>query len=674
VISSRCEPAPPQSAAGAAAAHECGCTEAEGPGDAGPCADVLPDVAARRMGRPLTYRIPERLRGVVRVGVCALVPLGRRTARGFVVAVGRCPGAGLPALREILDVPDATPLFSEELLAVAREVADESLSALIDTVRCLAPPEVVRPTRTRRAHTVEVAEQDVVRDQARATAEVDPPVLLWGDMEARRRWIVGAVARMAGSGRQTIVAVPQIAQAPDLVARLEALPGVRVAAFHSDLPPGRRRAVWREIRRGAADVVVGTRSALWAPLPRLGLIIVDDEHDPSYKAGAAPRCHARTVALHRGRIEAVEVVLATQTPSVEAYAAAREGRMRCVRLAAAGPAARVVVADVRREHGAGQRRGGVLSQPLIDAIRRHLRGGGRVVLFVNRVGYARVVVCRECGFAVRCSRCEVPMSYNRDAGRVQCRVCGQTAPAPDVCPRCGGVALWWAGAGTARVEEVARRVFPTLRTARVDRETARAFGRVAAEFASGRLRLVVGTQLVLRARRLRPSLIGVVDADAALYLPDFRAAERALQRLRAVISLAGGPPDPEVVVQTHVPEHPVIAALRTGEDERVYEGELRIRRDLGYPPYVPMACLIASSRDRDAAVALADLAAAAARARGVEVLGLASEASGPRFHVQCVLRSPDAAALRAAARDALAAAASSRAGRLVADMDPQEMP
>ncbi len=703
------------------------------------CAEVLLDLSSRIADHPLTYRIPPALRGPVRPGVRVLVPLGRRIAQGFVLAVHPCGEAGMRALREILDVPDPAPLFSEALLALARTVAEESLATLLDAVRCLVPDRHgARRTASalRRDHQVAVLGQDAgaarrpgrrqqamlaalraapdgvpIADLVRAGGRAplrrliatgavrlvdappapgadrgrpddgqagdarpaaEPPTLLWGAAEARGPWVADAIAATVRSGRQALVTVPEIARVPEVVARVGEIAGLRAAAFHSDLSPSRRRALWADIRAGAVDVVVGTRSALWAPLDRLGLIVVEDEHDPSYKPDAAPRCHARAVALARGRIDGARVVLGTQTPSVEAYAACAGGRMRCVRLAPAGPAVRVTVVDMKAERQA--RRGGVLAQPLIEAIRRHLRAGGRVALFVNRVGYARVLLCRECGFVLRCPRCGVPMPYDRGAGAVRCRVCGHTAPAPDLCPRCRGVALWWIGAGTARVEEVVRRVFPALRTARLDRETAPAFGAVAEAFAAGRVRLLVGTQLLLRARRLRPSLVGVIDADAALYLPDFRAAERAFQQLRAVVSLAGGPPDPEAVVQTRAPEHPVLTALRTGEDERVYESELRIRREIGYPPYAALACLVASSRDREAAGALAARAAAIARAHGVEVLGPAPAPGGAaRFRVQCVLRAPGAEAVRAAAREALARAAPPRGSRLIADVDAPEV-
>ena len=425
------------------------------------------------------------------------------------------------------------------------------------------------------------------------------PVLLWGDAEARAAWIVEAVRESVAAGRQAIVTVPEVELAGALAARMRTAVGDRVALFHSELAPAVHREAWTQIRDGGVDVVCGTRSALFAPLARLGLIVVDDEQDRSYKADASPRYLGRAVAVRRGALESAEVVLGSAAPSVETYAAADADEMRTVRVASAARP-RVTIVDMRREHEEG--RPGTLSQPLIDAMRRHLRAGGRVALFINRVGYARVLMCQECGHVVRCPRCLVPMPFDREADTIRCRVCGRTGAAPQVCPRCKGVSLRWLGAGTKRIEEVVARVFPEYRLARVDRETAGDFDRIAREFAAGRLRLLVGTQLLARGRRLRPSLVGVVDADVPLYRPDFRAAERAFQQLRAVMGLAEGAPAPDAVVQTRAPEHLVLEAIRTGADDAFYRDELRARREFGYPPFASLARVVASGRDPAEAV------------------------------------------------------------------------
>ncbi len=660
--------------------------------DLGCCAEVLPDLPTRIADGTLTYRIPEALRGAVRVGIRVLVPLGPRTARGIVLEIHPCAEVVGRTIREILEILDPEPLVSPHLLALASWVADETLSTLQEAVRCLIPSEITRlRTPSRRPvtpgafRTAEAARPSAPpipgRDRAMhaisGIGSDERPTLVWGDAEARLSWIVEAAAAAVGRGVQTLVVVPEIARAPSLVERLRAVVGDQVAAFHSGLSPRHRATLWKQIRAGELDVLVGTRSALFAPLDRVGLIVVDEEQDPSFKAEAAPRYHGREVALHRGRLEGARVVLGSPTPSLESYAAALSGDLSCLRLPPAGPEARVTVVDMRTANPKGPtRRPALLSAPLVEAIRRHLRAGGRVVLFVNRVGYARVLLCQECGYAVRCPRCEVAMPYDRQSGTLHCRVCGHGARAPEVCPRCKGVALRWVGPGTKRVEEVVRRVFPALGIARVDRETASLFPAIAGAFAAGRVRLVIGTQLLLRARQLRPSLVGVIDADHPLHLPDFRATERAFQLLRAVVSLAGAPPGPEAVVQTRVPDHPAIVALQADRDEDLYRGELEVRREFGYPPFTHLARLVAGSPDRSAAHALAERAAAAAREQGVEVLGPAPARGGERsgrFHVQVLLRSPERQAVRTAAREALAAAVRPRSARLWVEIDPQEL-
>jgi len=713
------------------------------------CAQVLLDRAAGIADRPLTYRVPPALAHRAAVGVRALVPLGSRTATGLILSLGPCAAADdggasrTPTeVRDLLDIPEPLPLFSPALLRLARRVAEETLSTLLDAVRCLVPPELLRrpPTAPRAERRIvrvqEYAARGVGRRQravlerlgaapggvplgdlvrtgdgpavrrlmrlgavrvdagAHGAAEPDrppptpgahhgvggiprdpagetvapPPVLLWGAPEARVRWITDAVHRAVARGGQALVIAPAVELAEHMARALSGPHGPRVVAYHSALRASARREVWRRLLAQDADVVCGTRSALFAPLARVRLVVVDDEQDPSYKADRAPRYHARQVALERGALEPAQVVLGASAPSLEAYAAAAANTLRLVRLDPRG-GPRIEIVDMRREHIRG--RSGVLSPPLVGAVRRHLRAGGRVALFVNRVGYARVLVCGECGTIIRCRHCLVPVPFDRETGTVRCHLCGRVEAAPGVCPRCKGVALRWAGPGTKRVEEVVAKVFPEFRLARVDRETAAGFDRVAGEFAAGRLRLVVGTQLLLRGRRLRPSLVGVIDADAPLYRPDFRAAERAFQQLSAMTTLAGA----EAVVQSRIPDHPVLRAIGAARPQPWYDEELRARREFGYPPYTHLARVTASAADAAAAASLAERAAAAARSAGVEVLGPAAAPPGAhRARVQCLLRAEARDVLRAAALSAARAGPRRRTGgRIIVEMDPEEI-
>ena len=706
-------------------------------GEAGACIEVLLDLPARRADRRLTYRVPDPLRPAVHLGTRVRVPLGPGLAYGFVLGFPPCDAVAGREIRAIEAIATSSPVFSPEMLDLARWVADQTVSSLLEAVHCLLPPEIIRPRGEHRAPRVAVLGAEprvarrvgvrqarilavlqsggevpvdelvrtggrpalrrlvargavVVKDRAptspaapvrfaQPSAGREPPsphrpTLLWGDAEGRRGWILDATTRAVGSGGGVLITVPEIALVPDLRDRAREALGDRVVELHSGMPERERRAAWGRIVDGQIDAVVGTRSALFAPIERLRLIVVDEEQDPAYKADAAPRYHGREVALRRGAISGARVVLGSPAPSVETYAAVAAGRMACVRLGPTVPPPRVTLIDMRAERRRGQQ--GFVSHGLLSAIRRHLRSGGRVALFVNRVGYARILLCQECGRAVRCPRCDVPMPYDGERRSISCRICGQTAPAPAVCPRCGGVGLRWLGAGTERIEEVIGRIFPDRRIARLDRETAPQYGRVVEEFRSGRTRIVVGTQLMLRARRLHPSLIGVLDADLPLHLPDFRAGERALQQLRAVVALAAGAPGAEAVIQTRVPDHRALAALATGDDEALYREELEVRRQFGYPPYTVLARLVASSADREIASGLAQRAAEIARGCGVAVLGPAPARGAARaaFRYQCLLKAADGEAVRAAARAALAGASAGKHGRLTVEIDPLETP
>jgi primosomal protein N' (replication factor Y) len=711
------------------------------------CAEVLLDLPARRVDRRLAYRIPASLEPEVRVGSVVSVPLGSRTARGFVIAVGAPPPSVRP-LREILAVA-GPPLFSASMLGLARDVAEHTLSTLLEAVHCLAPPAAFRPRRPRPAPAVAAlaangaapvrpgARQarilDVLRAQgavpvdellrnggrpalrrlvargvvvlrpahipgppasvsppaaspppgsvpspasappacAPPPAAAEPETCVWGGAGGRWPWIAEAVRAAVAGGGRALVIVPEIARVGAFARALAPEFARAVVTYHSGMTGAERQAAWARCAAQQAAVVIGTRSALFAPLRDVRLIAVDDEHDPAHQGDAAPRYHARDVAGRRARLDGARLVLASATPSVETYARVAANELACVRLAPETPR-RVRLVDMRGERARG--RYGLLAEPLVAAIRRHLRARGRVVLFVNRTGYARVLLCDECGAAVRCAACGVTMPYDAERRQVCCRLCGAAAPAPGTCPHCGGVRLRGLGPGTARVEEVVRRVFPALRVARLDRETAPAFSAVARDFEAGRLRLIVGTQILLRARDLRPSLVGVVDADLALHRPDFRGAERTLQQLRAVAALAAGVPEGEAIVQTRVPDHPAVRAVATGEDERAYRSELALRRALRYPPYAALARVVAAAAARDAAAGGAARVVAVARACGVEALGPApGRESGRRgvFRFQCLLRAGDEAALRAAARAAVADAARA-AAQLTVEINPQE--
>jgi primosomal protein N' (replication factor Y) len=485
-----------------------------------------------------------------------------------------------------------------------------------------------------------------------------------------------AAEAVAGGG-QVLVLVPEVSLAPQTVARFLGRFGERVAVLHSHLGEGERYDTWRGLRQGRYDILVGTRSAAFAPLGRLALVVVDEEHEGAFKQPQTPRYHAREVAVERARRVGAPVLLGSATPSAESLWLAKEGRWTYLHLSrrvADRPLPEVQVVDMRAEDPRS-----AFSRALQDALRAHLSRGDQVLLYVNRRGYAAFLVCRECGHVPRCGRCAVSLTFHLTNRTLRCHYCGRVVRAPSTCPGCGGVRLRPYGPGTQRVEEEVRVLFPGLSVARADRDTlARrgAHARLLDALRRGEVRVLVGTQVVGKGLDLpEVGLVGVVSADVALALPDFRAAERTLQQLVQVAGRAGRGDRPgRVVVQTYQPDHPAVRAAASHDVLGFYECEWEERRRLRYPPFVALARVqVQSPRELEAE---ATCRALAGRLEGVEVLGPAPAPLSPlrgrhRWHL--LVRDPQSESVRRALRSALARWRPPAGVRVAVDVDPMEM-
>ena len=450
-----------------------------------------------------------------------------------------------------------------------------------------------------------------------------------------------AIEATLDRGRQAIVLVPEIALTPQTVQRFASrFPG-RVAVLHSQLSLGERFDTWRRIRRGEVDIVIGPRSAVFAPLPRIGLVVVDEEHERSYKSQKRPYYHARDVALELGRQVGAVVILGSATPDVVTFSRARKGELRLLELprrilwrvepprktpgsqrpsgssALRPPEAMasrrpgiltqvreglfsaglppVQVVDMREELKAGHR--GIFSRALLKAMEESLDAGEQVILFLNRRGAATFVMCRDCGFVLKCRRCDVPLTYHAREKELVCHHCNRRYEIPSRCPACGSRRIRYFGLGTERVEREVQRIFPGVRTIRWDRDTTVgkfAHRLILEKFASRQADVLVGTQMIAKGLDLPyVTLVGVVSADTALHLPDPWAAERTFQLLaqvagRAGRSILGG----RVIIQTYTPEHYAIRMAARHDYEGFYERELNFRRAHGYPPYSRLARLL----------------------------------------------------------------------------------
>jgi len=554
----------------------------------------------------------------------------------------------LPELAARLGVEPAS------LLAPARRLAGIGAAALDWREVARAPL----------AHRMDVAaaRHDLAGEQRRAVDAIGalPPggeLLLEGVAAAGKTEVyLAATAEALDAGRTAIVLAPELSLVPQLADRVRAIVGDELAVLHSGLSPGERHDEWWRILRGEARVVVGTRSAVFAPLPDLGLIVIDEAHDGGYKSDRTPRYDARWVARRRAALAGARVVLGTATPDVVTLARVRGGLVERARLRErrVGSAPAVEVVDMRAELAEGHR--SIFSRALRDALGTLRSGSEQAILLLNRRGAATFVLCRDCGESLRCPDCDLPYVYHSVGEALRCHHCGRAAAAPDRCPACGSARIRYFGAGTQRVESELRALRPDLRVARLDSDALaarRAFEAIYDDFREGRTDVLVGTQLAAKGLDL-PSvtLAAVIAADVTLNLPDYLAPERTFQLLAQVAGRAGrGELPGRVLVQTYAPDHYAVRAAAQLDVDGFADEELPRRRLLGYPPATVLARLLVADPDRVRAESRAAAAAEAVALDGVEVHGpLAAYVPrrAGRWRLQVVLRAEGEPARRAA--------------------------
>ncbi len=501
-------------------------------------------------------------------------------------------------------------------------------------------------------------------------------------------------------GRSAIVLVPEIALTPQAVDRFRGAFGDNVAVLHSALSDGERTDAWRALRDGTRRIAVGARSALFAPLTNVGVIVVDEEHDASYKQAETPRYHAREASIVRARAEGAVVVLGSATPSLETWERAARGQIRRLSLplratGASLPAVSVVdLREVMREGVANRAPNapfdetlGVLSPPLVSAIRERLQRGEQSVLLLNRRGFSSFLECRDCGDVTTCPNCSIALTYHRVPESLVCHYCQHRAPVHTQCGACGGRAMSRRGLGTQQVERVVAELFPDARLARMDVDTTSgkwAHAGILDRVARGEVDILLGTQMIAKGLDFPDvTLVGVIDADVGLHLPDFRASERTFQLLSQVAGRAGrGKKAGEVLVQTRRPTHHAVQCAVTHDVRTFVEHELAARRSPAYPPFVRLANVIISGRDEQAtaesAMTTADWTRALLRKKGIKDVEVVGPAPCPihrikeRWRWHFFVRTPRSELLTRLARFVAerAPAAKDPNVRLIVDRDP----
>jgi primosomal protein N' (replication factor Y) len=417
-----------------------------------------------------------------------------------------------------------------------------------------------------------------------------------------------AIARVLASGKSALVLVPEIALTPQTVEHFRARfigQKVGVAVLHSHLSSGERHDQWQHIRAGRARIVIGARSAVFAPLDDLGIIVVDEEHEHSYKQEESPHYHARDVAVMRGHLERVAVVLGSATPSLESYHHAKEGKYRLVELLQRVEEGRMPVTHVLDIRAAKKGDPPVLVAPrLIEAIQARIDRHEQAIIFLNRRGYSSSLQCPQCGYVEMCPNCSVALTFHRRAEKLRCHLCDFSSAVPHACPQCGFAPYKYSGSGTEKVEHALVEAFPKARIERMDSDNMRgkdAYARTLGDFAEGKIDILVGTQMIAKGLHFpRVTCVGVINADLALQIPDFRASERVFQLLMQVSGRSGrGQVRGEVFVQTRVPFHPAIQFARHHDYTGFVEQELEFRRSLHYPPYERFILVTARGRSEE---------------------------------------------------------------------------
>ena len=565
--------------------------------------------------------------------------------------------------------------FSQAL--IARAIRE---GALAETTERAAPVRRDGPREDQ--DFVATAEQQAAIDAIVAHVETRSfaEILVQGVTGSGKTFVyLRAIARALELGGRAIVLVPEISLTPQTARRFEGVFGERVAVIHSGLSERERFESWDAAARGAIDVVVGARSALFAPLPGTRLIVIDEAHERSYKQENAPRYDAVAVAREKMRLAGGTLVLGSATPPLEAYAAALAGRIASVRLerrATEQPLPAVHVVDLAAEFAAGNRR--IFSTRLVEAIGQRLERGEKTVLFVNRRGSASFVLCRACGHVPACTRCSVSLVAHRAEHLLRCHLCDAQRPLPEVCPACGGGPIREFGAGTQKVAEAAAALFPAARIVRMDGDTTTRVGdhaRLLDEFGA-RADILVGTQMVAKGLDFPTvTLVGVVAADIGLHVPDFRAAERTFDLITQVAGRSGRARPGEAIVQTYSPGHPAVAFAARHDYDGFAAQELQQRRELNYPPFAELVYLgVIGRSERDVVRAADGYAELLRRLPDAEVLGPAPypvARVNAEWRYRIAVKAADAAAVRFAIRERLGPLArADHTTRLAVNVDP----
>ncbi len=557
--------------------------------------------------RQFTYSVPDGME--VMVGCRVSAPFGSRQLTGLVVSTPAAPPEGVGEIKSVKRVIDKQALVDDATLDLARWMARMYMCSLGEALFTILPGGRREGESDDLPLEDDVLEHELAPQQQDAVRAIEATdggsFYLFGVTGSGKTDVYLHAARSVTSrGKGVIYLVPEISLTHQVVRVFRRTYKSRLAVLHSGLTPSQRLSEWLRVMGGDVDVVIGARSAVFAPLRRLGLIVIDEEQEGAYKSGTTPRYHARQVAMYRAAREKARLVMGSATPSLEAYHFMGEGKLVPLRMPdrlSGGAMPSLEIVDMRAQQGP-------LSQALLDAISRTASEGRQAILFLNRRGFSYLFHCRSCGFEMACPHCSVAMTYHKERGKMICHYCGSSAAPITVCPTCGSLDVGYSGFGTEGIEEELARNFPQLVVRRIDTDAVRkkrVLQQLLSDFRKGAVQVLVGTQMVAKGLDFPGvKLVGIINADTGLQLPDFRAAERTFSLLVQVAGRAGRAlPDGKVLIQTFRPGSPSVRLAQQGKLEEFYAEELQARRQLGFPPFSRLIRVLLRGRNRQKTLA-----------------------------------------------------------------------
>ena len=607
-------------------------------------------VINRPIEGPFTYSIPESLEGAIKTGSVVEVSFGNKMVTGYVV--GLSDKCNIEKIKPISSIIDKTLCIDAEMLKLTKWISRYYYSSWGEAISAAIPGALKKGVSGKRQRKEKHEEESEFIDgsDTHLTPNLEQQRALDSiiDSMSHRKHKVFLLHGVTGSGKtevylqsidnalklglSSIILVPEISLTPQTVARFKARFGDEIAVLHSRLLGSKRISEWKRISSGEARIIIGARSAIFAPVKNLGLVVVDEEHETSYKQEDTPRYNARDVAIKRAEISSAIVILGSATPSLESFYAAKNGKFITIELSERIDSRLLPVVDIvdMREEMTRAKKVPIFSQKLREWIEKDISERKQVILFLNRRGFSTFINCRKCGYVIKCKRCSVSLTYHFDKKKLVCHHCNFNMLPPEICPECSSSYMKYWGLGTEKVESEAHRLFPAAIIERMDTDSTGKRGshdKVLSRFKDGRVDILIGTQMIAKGLDFpKVTLVGVISADTALNLPDFRSAERTFNLLTQVAGRAGRSDlGGRVIIQSYTPQHYSIQAAKNHDYNTFYDKEILLRKELYLPPFCRMVALTLRGRKEEKVFKASDNLKAilekADKSKNIKILG-----------------------------------------------------